>query len=507
MSIGTSTKKAKKTRKKNLPPAFFIGLPLGRTVAGGMEIFANVEDVGCIFAGPRSGKSTAFAIPFILAGQGPVLVTSNKRDLHDHTRGIREKQGRVFTFDPQKIAVTTDQGWRLEPAREANTPMKARALAELFEAAEGSGAAAAAKAQGVDFFPERAKTLLRSLFLAASVSQGWTEESHTYAGRAFFMRDVLSWLAKPGDKDPEPLKILATTSFNAVSDELASIYSSAPQERSGVFSSAQLLVTCLSDTNVADWVNPRPGEESGLSGRDIFDPDKFMQGNNTLYSLSKNGYGSAKALVTTLTTAVLDAAEKQANTEYLGRLSSPMICVLDEAANVCPWPKLPELYSHYGSKGILIWTILQSWSQGARVWGEAGMDALFSASNHRIYAGGNIPGHLLKIVSEAVGSYYYTTPGSPGSGNSPAGPRQEHSDSIFDVSELSSLPRGRAVLLSAGNRASLLRTVPWQASPYKEQVLASVRKFDPNAEATLAEEFSEYQASIKDPDRVGAPAI
>ena len=42
--------------------------------------------------------------------------------------------------------------------------------------------------------------------------------------------------------------------------------------------------------------------------------------------------------------------------------------VLDEAANVCRWRDLPNLYSHYGSRGIILMTILQSWSQGVEVW-------------------------------------------------------------------------------------------------------------------------------------------
>ena len=112
-----------------------------------------------------------------------------------------------------------------------------------------------------------------------------------------------------------------------VLNELVGIYSSAPQERSGVFSTAQLLVSCLTDAAIMDWVNPRPGEEHGTTGRTLFDPVKFMDGTNTLYSLSTDGYGSAKALVTALTQSVLDAATDKAKTQPGGRLSLPMVCV------------------------------------------------------------------------------------------------------------------------------------------------------------------------------------
>ncbi|MEK8229329.1 TraG/TraD/VirD4 family protein [Oerskovia sp. M15] len=61
--------------------------------------------------------------------------------------------------------------------------------------------------------------------------------------------------------------------------------------------------------------------------------------------------------------------------------------MLDEAANVCRWRELPNLYSHYGSRGIVLDTVLQSWSQGVEVWGESGMKKLWSASNVKVYGG------------------------------------------------------------------------------------------------------------------------
>nr|WP_258374267.1 TraG/TraD/VirD4 family protein [Curtobacterium sp. MCBD17_032] len=45
-------------------------------------------------------------------------------------------------------------------------------------------------------------------------------------------------------------------------------------------------------------------------------------------------------------------------------MATPLLCILDEAANVCRWKDLPDLYSHYGSRGIPIMSIFQSWSQG-----------------------------------------------------------------------------------------------------------------------------------------------
>lgn len=481
----------------------FVGLPLGVHSHSGKPLHASIEDVGLLYAGPRTGKTSSFGVPHVLAAPGPVLATENKRGLHDHTRLSRERIGQVFCFDPQGI-VGESPTWWWNPLSAVTDESKAYDLAEVFAKAEMESVSSSANG---NFFEQRATTLLRGLFLAAAVSQGQAlRDGDSYQGEKFWLRDVQGWIAAPDAERPPSLEILSGTIYREVLNELVGIYSSAPQERSGVFSTVQVMTASLSNLQIAQWVNPAPGEESAR-GRKHFDPLRFLEGANTLYSLSKDGSGSAKALVTALTVAVCDAAEQKASRMAGGRLAVPLVVVLDEAANVCRWPKLPKLYSHYGSRGILIVTILQSYPQGEGVWGKAGMDSLMEAANWTVYAGGNKPGHLLQLFSDAIGDYYYTTPGSPGSRNSPAGPRQEHKDKIFDAAELSAMPRGRAVLLSSGNRAALVRTVPWMATARKDEVEASLMKYDPQADETIHAARESLAASRTNPDLVAGSAV
>jgi hypothetical protein len=81
----------------------------------------------------------------------------------------------------------------------------------------------------------------------------------------------------------------------------------------------------------------------------------------------------------------------------------PLVCVLDEAANVCRLPDLPDLYSHYGSRGIVVATYLQSWSQGVTVWGRDGMEKLWSAANIRLVGAGVAETEFLQRVSKLIG--------------------------------------------------------------------------------------------------------
>lgn len=87
------------------------GVNLGRTVPGKAELFSSWEDMIVIVAGPRTMKSTAFAIPGLMSAPGAALATSNKRDVLDATRLPRSEFGRVWVFDPQSVANEEPTWW------------------------------------------------------------------------------------------------------------------------------------------------------------------------------------------------------------------------------------------------------------------------------------------------------------------------------------------------------------------------------------------------------------
>ena len=185
----------------------------------------------------------------------------------------------------------------------------------------------------------------------------------------------------------------------------------------------------------------------------------------------QEGAGTAGPLVTALTAATIEAAEEHAARSRGGRLATPLVAVLDEAANVCRWKDLPDLYSHYGSRGIPIMAVFQSWSQGVGVFGKEGMLKLWSAANVKLYAGGVVEDEFLRTLSELIGTFdNETTSASYNKGvrSTTSALRREK---ILEVADLTSMGRGRAIMLSSGARAALVDTVPWYNGP-KVQVAA-----------------------------------
>jgi type IV secretory pathway TraG/TraD family ATPase VirD4 len=196
----------------------------------------------------------------------------------------------------------------------------------------------------------------------------------------------------------------------------------------------------------------------------------------TLYLLSKDGAGNAAPLVAGLTDQVLRAAVELAETRG-GRLDPVLVAVLDEAANICKISDLPELYSHFGSRGIVPLTILQSYQQGERVWGQHGMGALWSAATCKLIGAGIDDARFAEDLSRLVGEHDITvasrTRDGSGIGSWQTSVRRQR---ILDPAQIRALPKGSALLLATGVRVAMLRLLPWYAGPHAVEINAAVER-------------------------------
>jgi len=142
------------------------GLVLGRLLRQGRrrgpEVFASWEDTVVTVMAPRSGKTTAQAVPFVLSAPGAVIATSNKADLWAVTATLRERStgGRVWLFDPQHIT-WQPQTWRWDLLAGLRTVEDAHRLAGHF-------VLTVADEQRRDLWGPAAQDLLAALFLAAA---------------------------------------------------------------------------------------------------------------------------------------------------------------------------------------------------------------------------------------------------------------------------------------------------------------------------------------------------
>ena len=461
--LAALTTKGARATAQRLGVTDWLGVPIGVTVAGRQPLYGSAEDMHVDVWGPRTGKTTSRAIPAILSAPGAVITTSNKRDVLDATRDVRAANGsKVWAFDPQGIA-REEPDWWWNPLSYVTDDVRAAKLAAHFASSTTTSGSSDSS-----YFNRAGENLVAGFLLAAAVADKPITK-------------VFTWTTKPGDQ--EPVRILEDAGYVGMADAVAGEVNGEPKRRDSVYGTAAQMVDCLKISSIAQWVTAT-GSSTVADRRPQFDPEAFVRSKDTLYSLSKEGQGSAGPLVTALTAITVEAAEELATTQPGGRLAVPMLGVLDEAANVCRWRNLPDLYSHYGSRGIVLMTILQSWSQGVEVWGREGMRKLWSASNVKVYGGGVAETEFLSELSQLIGDFTLrTTSSSVGKGQRSTSyqTRREHT---FEVAELTALPRGRAVVFASGAPATLVATVPWMNSKQADAVRASITAHDPAAAST-----------------------
>lgn len=428
------------------------GVFIGRAVRGGVDLVMSWEDVSVCIAGPRTGKTTSQVIPAIADAPGAVVTTSNKRDVVDATRGLREQQGQIWVFDPQSIADEPPTWW-WNPLSYVTNEVKAAQLAKLL-----SDASRDRNSRRDAFFDGSAETLLAGLLLAAARD-----------GLPF--SQVYLWLTDVNED--RPVFLLRKYGEEKPAASVGQIVSAPEKQKGGIYGTAQQIMSFMVNQEAARWVEPSGG------ARREFLPADFVRSSGTLYSLSKEGGGSTGPLVTALTVAVTEAAEDYAKTQPGGRLAVPLLLVLDEAANICRWNNLPDLYSHYGSRGISILTILQSWSQGVEVWGREGMQKLWTAANAKLYLGGVDEDQFLSSLSQLVGEFELTTRSTSKSVSGSSSSYQTRRERVLDVSDLRAMPRGRAVLLYSGTPPVLVRTIPWMAGPHAKSITEAISRQQP----------------------------
>ena len=116
-----------------------------------------------VVVGPtQSGKTTALAIPAILAWEGPVVAASVKSDLLRSTRRQRNERGRIWCIDPTGSTGARPSTW--SPLTRCDDWTAAlRVAADLAETAKADGTTADG-----EFWYATAAKLLAPLFFAAA---------------------------------------------------------------------------------------------------------------------------------------------------------------------------------------------------------------------------------------------------------------------------------------------------------------------------------------------------
>lgn len=423
------------------------GVTLCRLMPSGRLLQASWEDVIVAVFAPRTGKTTSLAVPAILAAPGAVLACSNKADLYLATAALREADTGcpVTVFDPQHITHHQQRWW-------VNLLGGAMSMDDATRVA-GGFVMAVADETNREIWGPAANELLSNLIFAAHLGK-------------LTLLDVYRWAFDEATE--EPARLLRQHGHGAAADSLSGTQGLHPETRGSVYFTVRAGLASLRDNDISRWVTPQPGLPE-------FVPADFVATRGTLYLLSKNVSGgtSAASLVSALTTEIRVAAER-AGERRGGRVDPPLVLVLDEVANICRIRDLPEQYSHMGSRSIIPIAILQSYAQGERVWGKAGMKELWGAATIKLVGSGADDAGFAEDISRIIGEHDVDVlsynRGGPGGGTSSTSTRRER---ILPAAAVRALPKSQAVLLATGIKPAMVALLPWYQGPRRAQISAA----------------------------------
>ena len=217
------------------------------SVAGGLAL-ADPEQALLVIGPPRSGKTSAVAIPNVLAAPGPVVVTSTKADILAATVGVRSTMGRCWLFDPTGASGEPDGVKRLRwsPVASATTWDSALVLARAMTTAARPSGRHGESAH----WTERAEALLAPLLAAANLRGEGIEE-------------VLRWVLRQDTSEAAAALLSSGVALGA--DVLSGIDATDPREQSGIWSSAAGVLAAYRSDAVLDNSSPANAAPESLA--------------------------------------------------------------------------------------------------------------------------------------------------------------------------------------------------------------------------------------------------
>lgn len=423
-------------------------------------LYSSWEHTLLIIAGPRKMKTTAYAVPQLCAAPGSAIATSNKLDLYRTTVGVREEisgSAGIWLFDPLGLETRNAHAFSWNPLsfiepRRSGAIMRAQILTDELMGPSQS------KDSGHDSSWENiGKDLLVGVLVGAAMKRGGT------------LADAYRWLSEPEMATRTELaELLGTPELDALRQSTMGILDTTPRQRDGYLAHARSAISWMREPQIARLVTPGSGLRS-------FDPVAFVQSSDTLYIVSEADNQAATPLITALVRVCFETAKDYANMQPSGRLPTPMVMTLDEAANICRLSNLPELYSHAGSRGIIICAILQTWPQGEKVWGRHGMAMMWGTASVRIYGGGEADLNMLTRIQEACGYHDVETTSRTDGGRSSV----QHSINrrwLLEKNELMELPTGWAVCSITNYPTMLIEPIPYWKGPLKDKLTSTKPK-------------------------------
>jgi type IV secretion system protein VirD4 len=323
-----------------------IGRPRSLVAIGETEQIAVV-------AAPRTGKSSGLVIPAILEHEGPVVTTSVRTDVAEHTLSRRRALGEVWVWDP--FGAHSDSWDLLQGCEDwEHALLVARWLGHARKVGEGINQ---------DYFDQEAEGLVAPYLHAAAITPDVTA-----AG-------VYNWIL---DRDSDTaINILDDIGAEDAANRLRAVYAYTERQRDGIIGTAAVQLKAYGHPAAARTA--RRGE--GIT------PEAFASGPNTLYIVAGREHQQLLApLVVTMISSLLHWISERENRTGAG-LKPPALFALDETASIAPIQDLPQILATSLGSGVRFLTVWHSVAQIRRHFGPDAAAEILALSQAKAFMG------------------------------------------------------------------------------------------------------------------------
>jgi type IV secretion system protein VirD4 len=335
-----------------------------------------------IFSPPRWGKTAGPVIETVMHHEGPVVVTSTRRDVLDKCLRKRARNGTVWVadFTPDGLGELPANCRRLDwaPELECERWDTAMRRADALTVGLASGATDA------DFWRSAGADLLAALLHAAALNG----------------RPTSTWVRWVSDaKLTEPRAILVQAGADRAVDNLDTYLGAHEGTKRSIRTTLSACIRPFHSDQVL-----YSADRARAGG---FDPDTFLSSQDTLFIVAPADDGASVApLVVGLVEQIRAAAVRISNRE--GELPLPLLLALDEVANIAPLPQLGAILSEGGGRNIITVLVVQDMSTVDRRWGPGFSRTLLQLCGSVVVLPGVKDPETLRALSDVAGTHEVT---------------------------------------------------------------------------------------------------
>lgn len=445
-----------------------VAFLLGHTY--GEEVWVGLERPVYVLGPARSGKGVGVVVPAILAAPGACITTSTRTDNLEATAACRAERGPVEVFNLEASG-GRPHTIRWSPLEGCEIPRIAMKRAKLLVGASGLGGDNAVWATS-------AGGIVMALLYAAAIS-----------GRT--IADVYRWSKSP-DTCKEAMQLLERAAhlpeYCSASGEqvdwhttIRYVMGEEVRMKANKWFGVENAFVPLMDPYVRDRLAIRLTDDAGRRLPGTFDTEAFLRERGTCYMISAGTSTTAETSGTVGTFYSLfldhltDVAHELAQRSPGGRLDPPLTLVLDELANIHPWPGAARMSSAGSGEGIQLVAVFQSRSQGKEAYGDDVEETIWNNCLNVLLPGVKAP-EVLSALAQTLGAEDRVTSSASYSLREPfsrSWQNQTSERATVEPGEMRRLPQGHALVIEAAMRPMLVDLIPYWRGSHADAVACS----------------------------------